>query len=363
MFDFLIVGAGPSGITIAERLANKGKKCLILDRRAHIGGNCFDYYDAHGVIIHKYGPHYFRTNFKDIFDYLSQFTEWIYPFYQVKAFVNGTLYPFPINLDTLNQYFSLNLDEENMVRYIENLSSPYKNKEIKNSEDIVISKVGPKIFNDFYKNYTKKQWGLEPKELDPSVCGRINIRFNQDHRYFDAKYQVYPKYGYTNMFQKMLASGEKNIKIMLQTDFKEIENEIKYDKLIYTGRIDEFFDYKLGELPYRSLHFEFETYDTDYFQECLQINYPNDFDFTRTVEIKHITKQKIPYTTISREYPTAHGDPFYPIPTEKNHLLYLEYKKLAQELKNIYFIGRLAEYKYLNIDEVILNALKLSETL
>jgi len=357
-YDYLIVGAGFAGSVLAERLSSIGKKVLVIEKRNHIGGNCYDFFNKAGVLVHRYGPHYFRTSFPEVREYLSKFTEWIPQKYRIRTYVNGKLYPFPINRDTINQFFNVNLKTEKEVRdFLENKKTKIKNP--KNAEEQVLSLVGKEIYEAFFKNYTIKQWGISPKELDASVTARIPIRTNDDDSYVNEKFQAMPKKGYTKIFKKML----KRVDLMLNTNFKDIKNKIKYDKLIYTGKIDEFFNYKYGKLPYRSLKFKFETYDKEFFQNWVQINYPNNYKFTRIVEIKHVTKQRIKKTTIVKEYPYSKGEPFYPIPNPKNDELYKKYQKEAEKLKNVYFIGRLAQYKYLNMDQVIKSALELFEKL
>lgn len=353
-FDYLIVGSGLSGSTLAERLASQHKKILIIDKRNHVGGNCYDYYDNAGILVHKYGPHYFRTNMKHVFDYLSQFTEWHYTYYRIKVMVDGKLVPLPINLDTVNELYGYNFSSEELKFFFDRQKTEVK--DIRNSEDVIISKVGKELYEKIYKAYTIKQWDLEPKELEASVCARIPVRTNRDGRYFTDKYQAMPKYGYHKLFENML--NHPNIHIMLQTDYKDIKNSISFEKLIYTGPIDEFFEYKHGKLRYRSLRFEHETLDMEYYQPVSQVNYPNDYDFTRVVEIKHVTGQKHHKTTIVREYPEAKGEPYYPIPRKENHEIYKKYEVEAIKLKDVTFIGRLAQYKYLNMDQVIDNALK-----
>ncbi len=355
--DILIVGAGLSGLVIAEQASKKGLNVLIVEKRNHIGGNCYDYYNEIGVLVHKYGPHYFRTNKKEIFNYLSQFTEWHYVQYKVKAFVDGRMLSLPINLNTINELYGLKLSSFELRKWFEEMREKIDNPT--NSEEMVVSKVGREIYEKFFYGYTTKQWNLDPKELDASVTARIPIRTNRDDRYFTDKYQAMPKYGYTKMFEKMC--DHSNIKILLKTDFKEIKNDIKYKKLVYTGPIDEFFDFKFGKLPYRSLRFEHEHYFQEFYQEYSQINYPNEYDFTRVVEIKHVTGQKHPYTTIIREYSASEGEPYYPIPVQKNKKIYNKYKEEAKKFKNVYFIGRLATYRYLNMDQVVEEALKLSK--
>ena len=353
------MGAGFSGAVLAERLVSQlHKKILLIDRRNHIGGNCFDFFNKNGVLVHKYGPHYLRTNYDEVFNYLSQFTEWYKYEYRIRAYYKGELYPFPPNRDTLNQFYEINLQTEQEAReFLNNKRINIANP--KNTKEDFISKVGIELYRAFFKNYTKKHWGINPKNLSPLVAARIPVRTNTDDRYFTDKYQAMPAAGYHKLFENILNHG--NITIKLNTEFKDIKNKIKYDFLIFTGPIDEFFDFKHGKLPYRSLNFEFINYEKDYYQDWVQINYPNNFKYTRIVEIKHATGQKIGCTTIVKEYPNGNGKPFYPIPTEDNYKLYEKYKQDALNLNNTIFIGRLAEYKYLNMDQVILNALNTFE--
>lgn len=362
MFDFLIVGAGFSGSIFAERIASQlNKKVLIVDKRAHIGGNAFDYYNEDGILVHKYGPHWFHTNDKGVFDYLSLFTNWRYHFHRVRSYVDGNIVPIPINSDTLTILYGLKLQSPAEVQaYYDSVKVPVKTPA--NSEEVVTSQVGEDLYNKLFKGYTSKQWGVQPKELAASVTGRIPVRTNRDDRYFTDTYQAMPKQGYTAMFQKMLSHN--NISIMLQTDYRSIINEISYKKLIYTGPVDSFFDYKYGKLPYRSLRFEHETLNQEQYQSYQQINYPNEYDFTRIVEWKHATGQKSPVTTITREYPMPAEEgmeKYYPIPREDNHELFKKYKEDADKLDNVIFCGRLADYKYYNMDQVVARALKLFE--
>jgi UDP-galactopyranose mutase len=357
MYDYLIVGAGFSGCVLAERIANVlKKKVLIVEKRNHIGGNAYDYYDESGVLVHKYGPHIFHTNSKKVVDYLSQFTEWRLYEHKVLAHVDGQNVPIPINQNTINKLYGLNLSEKEVQQFFESVRRPIEN--ITNSEEVIIDKVGEDLYNKFFKNYTKKQWDLWPSELDPSVCARIPVRTNRDDRYFSDRYQLMPKYGYTAMFTKMI--DNPLINVMLQTDFKDIVNHIKFKKIIYTGPIDAYFNYKFGKLPYRSLRFKFETLDCNLYQEVGTINYPNDYDFTRITEFKHLTGQQIKEkTTIVYEYPASDGEPYYPIPRPENTELYSKYKEEADKLTNIWFVGRLGTYKYYNMDQVVAQALTL----
>jgi len=310
-----------------------------------------------GLLIHQYGPHYFRTNNSQLVDYLSQFTSWIEGNYIVKSSFNNHLFPFPINLDTLEQFYGQTLIAETAKELLDEKREKI-NKPV-NSEEFVLSKVGREMYEAFYLNYTLKQWGKHPKELDTTVCGRIPIRFNRDNRYVEHQYQIIPKNGYTAMIQKMIENP--NIQIMLNMDYKEL-NLKDCKAIVYTGAIDEYFDYSLGRLPWRSLNFKYKEFDQEYVQPCVQINYPNEHDYTRSVEIKHVTKQVHPKTIVAYEYPTATGEPYYPIPAPENRALYEQYKKLAERetIENyVYFVGRLAGYAYLNMDEVIERALSI----
>lgn len=355
--DVLIVGCGIAGITMAERLSSlASKRCHIVDRRSHIGGNCYDHYDAHGVLVHPYGPHYFRTNSPMVVDYLSKFTEWQPTEYRVLSRVGEKHYNFPINLNTFEQILERPSTEEEMKRTLDEWRVPIA--EPQNSEEVIVSQVGWKLYEMFFKNYTLKQWKRHPSELDASVCGRIPIRTNRDDRYLTEEFQALPKQGYTAMFQKMLASPR--ITVETSTDFQEAKKRYTYDKLIYTGMIDAYFDYKLGKLPYRSLRFEHEHHAMHYYQPAMQVNYPNEHAFTRIIEIKHATGQQIAGTTIVKEYPTDYAEgcePFYPVPMKSSRELYEQYRQLAEAERDVVFLGRLATYRYYNMDQVVATAL------
>jgi UDP-galactopyranose mutase len=354
MFDYLVVGAGFAGSVIAERLARAAdKKILLVDRRPHIGGNAYDHYNDDGLLVHKYGPHIFHTNSRDVFDYLSQFTEWRPYQHRVQAWVDGQLLPIPINLDTVNRMYGLNLTSFELDAFFERVAE--KCDAIRTSEDVIVSKVGRELYNKFFRNYTRKQWGMDPSELDAQVTARIPVRTNRDDRYFTDTYQAMPRHGYTRMFENML--DHRNIKILLNTDYREIEDVIPYREMIYTGPIDEFFDYRFGKLPYRSLQFTFETVDNEWAQPVAVINYPNDHAYTRVTEFKHVTGQIHPKTSLVYEYPTAEGDPYYPVPRPENMELYKQYQVLAEETPGVWFVGRLATYKYYNMDQVTAQAL------
>jgi UDP-galactopyranose mutase len=358
MFDFLIVGAGFAGCVLAERLASVGdKKVLIIDQRDHIGGNAYDYFNKDGILIHKYGPHIFHTNSKKVFDYLGKFTPWRPYEHRVLASVDGQLVPIPINLNTINSLYGLNLNCSQVESFFE--SKAIKIERVLTSEDVVISKVGRELYEKFFKNYTRKQWDLDPSELDASVTARVPTRTNRDDRYFTDIYQAMPLYGYSRMFQKMLS--HPNIKIMLNTDYKEIVDVIPYQSMIYTGPIDSFFNYCYGRLPYRSLEFKFETFETETYQSTGTINFPNEHPYTRITEFKYLTGQKHAKTSIVYEYPQAEGDPYYPIPRPENAEIYKKYQRLANAMTNTYFTGRLATYKYYNMDQVVAQSLTLFE--
>ncbi|MCF8241885.1 MAG: UDP-galactopyranose mutase [Melioribacteraceae bacterium] len=355
-YDYLIIGAGFAGSVMAERLASQqNKKVLVVEKRNHIAGNAYDEYDEHGILVHRYGPHIFHTNSKKVFEYLSLFTEWIPYEHKVLAKFNNELYPIPINRITLNKLYNKNFKSE---KEVENFYNSVKEKRhpILNSEDIIVNQVGHDLFEKFFRYYTKKQWEMEPRELSPSVCGRIPVRTNDDCRYFTDKYQFMPKEGYIKMFEKMLS--HKNIEIVLNTDYKKVIEDIKFDKMIYTGPIDYFFDYQFGKLPYRSIRFEWETLDLEFYQETAQVNYTGpEVAFTRIIEHKYLSGQKAIKTTISKEYPNSNGEPFYPIPNVSSQTLYNQYKKESEKIKNVIFTGRLAEYKYYNMDQVVAQTL------
>ena len=352
-FDYLIVGAGFAGSVLAERLASQlGKTCLVIDRRRHIAGNCYDAYTDTGVLIHQFGPHYFRTNSDRIREYLSQFTEWHPVEYKILSWTKDRFWQFPINLNTFEQIIGRASTSGEMEEYLAKRRVPIENPA--NSEEVIVSQVGYELYEMFFKNYTRKQWNLEPKELDASVCGRIPIRTNRDDRYLAEKFQALPKGGYTRMFERIL--DHPKIKLLLQTDYREVLPHVQFGRMIYTGMIDEYFDFKFGRLPYRSLRFEVENLDREFFQPAMQVNYPNDYDYTRIVEIKHATGQQSKVTSIVREYPQAYapgGEAYYPIPNPAASALYQQYAELAALEKETSFIGRLATYRYYNMDQVV----------
>lgn len=354
MFDYLIVGAGFAGSVLAERLANDaGKRVLIIDKRNHIGGNAYDFYDDAGILIHKYGPHIFHTNSPEVFTYLSRFTQWRPYEHRVLTTVDGKLLPIPINLDTVNKLYNLNLTSEELEKFFDSIKEEVKY--IRTSEDVVVSQVGRDLYEKFFRNYTRKQWGMDPSELDKMVTSRIPTRTNQDDRYFTDTYQAMPLHGYTRMFEKMIT--HPNIHVMLNTDYKDIKNIIPYKQMIFTGPVDEYFDYCYGKLPYRSLQFVHKTYDTRQFQEVAVVNYPNEHEYTRITEYKHLTGQTHEKTSVTYEFPCWNSDPYYPVPKPENAELYQKYKALADETPDVQFVGRLATYRYYNMDQVVAQAL------
>jgi len=354
MFDYLIVGAGFAGSVLAERLANgSGKSVLICDKRPHVGGNAYDFYNDAGILIHKYGPHIFHTNSRDVFDYLSQFTDWREYQHRVLASVDGMLVPIPINLDTINKLYGLSLNSHEVKDFFEKVRE--KRDTLRTSEDVVVNAVGRELYEKFFRGYTRKQWDLDPSELDASVTARVPTRTNRDSRYFTDHYQAMPKQGYTRMFERMLDSPR--IKVLLNCDYREIVDEIEYGEMIYSGPVDAFFDYRYGKLPYRSLEFRHETHDVEWFQEAPVVNFPNEQAFTRITEFKYLTGQSHRKTSVVYEFPQAEGDPYYPIPRPENAELYGRYKTLADARSDVHFVGRLATYKYYNMDQIVAQAL------
>ena len=353
-FDYLIVGAGFAGSVLAERLANElNSKVLLVDKRPHIGGNAYDCYDDSGVLIHPYGPHIFHTNSADIFEYLSRFTAWRPYQHRVLANVDGQNVPLPINLDTVNRLYGLQLTSFEMEIWLESVAE--KKTEINNSEDVIVNKVGRELYNKFFRGYTRKQWGLDPSELDASVTARVPTRTNRDDRYFTDTYQAMPLHGYTRLFQKMLA--HPNIKVMLNTDYRDIVNLVPWRHMVYSGPVDTYFDCKHGKLPYRSLRFDHQTVAQAQFQPVGTVNYPNDYGYTRISEFKHLTGQEHAKTSIVYEYPCADGDPYYPVPRPQNAAMYRLYEAEAEAQQNVTFVGRLATYRYYNMDQVVGQAL------
>ena len=327
--------------------------CLICDKRSHIGGNAYDHYNEHGILVHKYGPHIFHTNSREVFDYLSRFTEWRPYEHRVQASVDGQLVPMPINLDTINKLYGLSLTSFQLEEFFKTVAEP--REQLRTSEDVVVSKVGRELYEKFFRNYTRKQWDLDPSELDASVTSRVPVRTNRDDRYFTDTYQAMPLHGYTRMFERMLDSP--NIKVALNCDYAELAGEVSYREMIYTGPVDAFFDYRYGKLPYRSLEFKHETHHVEQFQAAPVVNFPNEHAYTRVTEFKYLTGQEHPKTSVVYEYPQAEGDPYYPVPRKENAELYTKYKALADATPGVRFVGRLATYKYYNMDQIVAQAL------
>jgi len=364
--DFLIIGAGFSGLVIGEQLAKAGWKCVVVDRRSHLGGNAYDATDAAGVLTHRYGPHYFRSNSQRIVDHLSQFTDWRPVDYKIKSHTGGRYWSFPINLNTFEEMIGKPSTSEEFERWLEEKRIPISDP--KNSEEVIISQVGRELYERFFEGYTIKQWKRHPRDLDPSLCARIPIRTNRDDRYLREEFQALPKDGYTAMFERMLEASP-GLELHLGIDANEARARWKHQHLVFTGPVDEFFDRRFGALPYRSLRFESESFSADqlrgresisgkpgFWQPAMQVNYPDaELPFTRIVEIKHATGQKIDASTIVREFPkdwTPDDEPYYPVPADDAAALYGKYAELAKAEKHTSFIGRLASYRYYNMDQV-----------
>jgi UDP-galactopyranose mutase len=357
-YDYLIVGAGFAGSVLAERLASQhGARVLVIDRRPHFGGNAYDEPNEAGILYHKYGPHIFHTNSDAVVDYLSQFTEWRPYEHRVLAVVRGQQVPIPINRTTLNKLFDLDLrTDEEAADYLASRAEPVD--DIQTSEDVVVNAVGRELYELFFQGYTRKQWGLDPSELDKSVTARIPTRTNTDDRYFTDTFQAMPADGYTAMFGKIL--DHPLIEVRTGVDFREYKDHWQdiADHLIYTGPIDEYFDHRFGKLPYRSLKFDHKTLEQERFQLTGTVNYPSpDVPYTRISEYKHLTGQEAPVTTVTYEYPSAEGDPYYPIPRAENQALFKRYEALADETEGVTFVGRLATYRYYNMDQIVGQAL------
>ncbi len=360
-YDYLIVGAGFAGSVLAERLAaGANKKVLVVDKRPHIGGNAYDYYDEAGVLVHKYGPHIFHTNSQKVLEYLSRFTAWRPYEHRVLAQVNGKLVPIPINLTTLELLYDRRFTPEEARTFLSQKAEPVET--IRTSEDVVINAVGRELYEMFFRGYTRKQWGLDPSQLDKSVTSRIPTRTSLDDRYFTDTFQFMPLAGYTRMFERML--DHPNIEVHTSTSFEDVRDAVDYEQLIYCGPIDEFFEYCYGPLPYRSLEFQHVTLDTDQFQPVAVVNYPAEHvPYTRITEYKHLTGQEHSKTSISYEFPRSDGDPYYPIPRPENAALYRKYQALADARPDVHFVGRLGTYQYYNMDQVVAQALAVYERL
>lgn len=362
-FKYVVVGAGLAGATVAERIASQlDEKVLVIEKKKHVAGLCYDFWDDAGILVHRYGPHIFHTRLKEVWDYLSNFTEWHLYQHRVLSYVDGRLVPIPINLDTVNEVFGTSLSVEELPVFFDRIREP--RAEIRSSADVVLSQVGRYLYEKMFEKYTAKQWGVTPDKLDPEVTARVPVRFNRDPRYFDDPHQGLPKHGYTRMVERMLA--HPNITLMLGVDYKQVIADIKFDKLVYTGPIDYYFDYKFGRLPYRSVEMRFETHDLEYYQPVAVVNYPNDYDFTRVTEFKHMTGQRAPKTTILKEYPreaTAEDEPYYPVFEPRTNNVAERYREEAASQTNVFFVGRLAEYRYYNMDVAVKRALMVFECL
>lgn len=359
-FDYLIVGAGFAGSVCARQLAEAGKNVLVIDKRHHIGGNAYDVKDKAGVLTHPYGPHIFHTNSKRVFEYLSLFTDWRFYEHRVLAQVGDKQVPIPINRVTLNKIYGLELNESEAADFLEKVREP--RSELKTSEDVVLNSVGSDLCDKFFRGYTRKQWGLELAQLSAGVAARIPTRTNDDDRYFTDSMQFMPAQGYTKMFERML--DHPGICVRVAVDFETIKATEKFDHLVYTGPIDAFYQYCYGKLPYRSLSFEHQHFpETPQYQPVGTINFPNEHAYTRITEFKHLTGQKHAGSSIVREYPQAEGDPYYPIPRPENEALFKRYASLAAEEQKVTFVGRLAQYRYYNMDQVVAAALSSMESI
>lgn len=365
-YDFLVVGSGFSGCVLAERIANQlDKKVLIVEKRDHIGGNCYDYYDEHGILVHKYGPHLFHTKMQKVWEYLSQFTGW-HPYeHKVLAVIDDQTVPIPFNFNTIEKLFDKDkaqrLNSLLVQRYGEGKKIPIL--KLMETDEPELKELADYIYKKMFLGYNIKQWGFKPEELDFTVSSRVPVTLSRDNRYFHDKFQAIPKNGYTELFKKMI--DHENIDLVLNKDYKDVQNEVDFQKMIYTGEIDYYYDFKLGKLPYRSLRFDLKNEKVEYFQDSTQVNYPNDHDYTRITEFKHCTGQVSNSTTIAYEYPEPYefgkNDPYYPVPRDENHELFKQYEELAANEKDVYFTGRLANYKYYNMDETVGVALQLFE--
>jgi len=361
---YLVVGCGLTGAIIAERIANVlDAPVVIVDRRGHIAGNIFDYRDAAGITVHKYGPHAFHTNSKKVWDYLSGFTKWKPYFHKVQAFIDGQIVPLPFNLNSMHQLFPQNIAEETEKKLLSAYGFDESVSILELLENENFGFLAKYVYEKVFYGYTKKQWGVEPDGIDRSVLSRVPIVIGKNNCYFQDKYQAVPIDGYTKMVERML--DNPLIETRLGCDYRDIKDINSYEKIIYTGMIDEFFGFKLGVLPYRSLIFDFHTLEQQYLQECAQVNYPNNFDFTRVTEFKYFLNEKSDKTTIAYEYPVAFeygmNDPYYPVPNSQNQALYDAYATLNTDNK-IIFAGRLGEYRYYNMDRAVERALEIFET-
>lgn len=353
--ETLVVGAGFAGAILAERLAERGKRVLVIDRRPHIAGNAFDEADTHGILVHRYGPHAFHTNAPQVIEYLSRFTAWHFYEHRVLASVDGQLLPLPINQDTINRLYHLDLDAAGIEAFLDRVRE--RRDPVRTSEDVVLNSVGRDLCEKFFRGYTRKQWDLDLSELSPGVAARIPVRTNRDDRYFTDTFQSMPRDGYTEMFRRML--DHPRIRVELGVDFAKIRATVRAPQIVYTGPLDGYFNNCYGPLPYRSLSFEHEHVPgVGQFQPVAQVNYPNEHAFTRITEFTHMTGQRHSGTSIVREFPRAMGEPYYPIPRPANQALFRRYEALAAAERDVLFVGRLAQYRYYNMDQVVAAALK-----
>ncbi|CAN5362531.1 UDP-galactopyranose mutase [soil metagenome] len=361
--DCLIVGAGFAGAVCARELAEAGHRVLVIDKRDHIAGNAYDHADGHGVMVHRYGPHIFHTNSERVFEHLSRFTEWRPYEHRVLAVPDARCelaYPMPINRTTINKLYGLELDEAGVAAFLEKVREP--RDPIKTSEDVVLNSVGRHLCNKFFRGYTKKQWGIDLSELSGGVAARIPTRTNDDDRYFTDRFQAMPLHGYTAMFEKLL--DHPNIEVRVGVEYAEVSPQTDRAMTIFSGPIDEYYGHRFGHLPYRSLRFEHEHLPgVAQYQEVGTVNFPNDHAYTRITEFKHLSGQQHSGSSIVREYPTAEGDPYYPIPNPANEALFKRYEALADEETDVHFIGRLGQYRYYNMDQVVASALALARKL
>lgn len=352
MFDLLVVGAGA---VVAERMARVFAKVLLVDRRPHIAGNAYDHLNQDGILIHRYGPHIFHTNSQQVCQYLSLFTSWRSYEHRVLASVDGKLVPIPINLDTVNLLYGTRLNSLELEGFLASVAEPREH--IRTSEDVVVSKVGRYLYTKLFQGYTPKQWGIDASQLDAQVTARLPVRTDRDDRYFSDTFQAMPKLGYTRLFENML--DHPHITVELGVNYREIVKHVKFRELVYTGPIDEYFGYRFGKLPYRSLLFKHETHEMERFQTVGVVNYPNDHAYTRVTEFKHLTGQEHAKTSIVYDDPCDDGDPYYPVPRAENAVTYCKYAELAHESPGVHFAGRLATYRYYNMDQVVAQALTL----
>ena len=376
MFDSVIIGAGVAGSVAARELAESGRSVLVLEQRDHIGGNCYDEPDEHGILIHKYGPHIFHTKEKKAYDYLSRFTDWYAFGHEVVANVYGKLIPVPFNLNTLHMVYEKEKADTLEKKLIETfgMGSRVPILKLREQEDPEIRQIADYVYENIFLHYTMKQWGQTPEEIDPAVTGRVPLVISYDNRYFQEPWQGMPLHGYTPMFEKMLDHPKIRVetgvdarsRIRFEEDQVILDGEPFCGEVIYTGPVDELFNCCFGRLPYRSLRFDFEYLDQEDYQGHSVVNYTVSEDFTRITEFKYLTGQKAPGTTIVKEYPFAYtgaeGEiPYYSIANDANQALYEKYRALTEKIPNVWLLGRLAEYKYYNIDAMVMKALELTE--